>query len=481
MAFLGHRRGRLAWWAWAGLVLAGCDYLTFDVDEDQAAVRVVEPSGSFGSSGFGAVLAAWRFEGEGGLQGRLAVGAGEGGPVAVYPVWRDGTLGRLDRPLFDACAPGEAVECGDASGAAVLGVPRWADGTGELRTGCVLATSPSDGFHVFSCEDSWGVYRPVRTDGGGRAGAAAVALPASARSDLGVALLGAPELGTAGGVILLPGGATEPPQALWATDEPPLDQPGAQLGAALAATEASDGSVVVAIGAPGAERVLVGRLLPSAAGAVFELDGCLGPQEAAPGFGGVVVLGDFDGDGTPELVASAAEEAAGRLPRLWRWSLGAVTGRVGCEPGGPAAPPPDQVVSCDTIEPVDTDVSLVCDGAGFAVAMAAGDLDADDRDELLVGAPGAAVGATREAGMVVVLDGDGGALQPEAARLLYDVAPEEGARLGASVVAVPSAPGGRPRAEAAAGAPGANRAFLFLCSGLDGDRPSREDGTDRCL
>ncbi len=482
MAFLSTRGVRSALGAWVVLLsLGGCDYLTFDVSEDQASVLVVEPSAAFETSGFGRVLAGYAFEDDSGLQGRFAVGAGAGSPLAVYALWRGSTLGSLDKPLFEVCEADAPVACGGEAGAALAGMPAWVGASGTLQSGCVLSSSPADGDHVVVCENNWSEYQGIAVAPGVRAGESAAPLPPSARMDLGVALLGAPEQGPRGNLLLLPGAASERGQLLWGDTEVPVGEDGARLGAAVAVRAASDGRVLFAAGAPGAQRVLVGELLSSAAGTEVVLLGCLGPEEEAPGFGGVLALMDPRGDGSLDLVASTAAEVPGRLQRVWRWQLAGLSGGAGCGSGLPAAPPPDQVVSCDTLQTADGVPDLLCEGALFGAALTPADLNGDGAQELLVGAPGASVNGASGAGMVVALGAERGALRTEAVQILYDAAPEADAALGAALAAVPVALGDGRREEAVAGAPGANRVFVFLCSGLPGDSPRAEDGTDRCL
>ncbi len=466
----------------ASLSCAGCDYFTFDVSEGEAAVRVVAPSGAFGVSGFGQVVTGYGFEDDTGTwQGRFAVGAGIGTPLAVYALWRGDALGALEKPMFEACQAEQDVSCGAEAGAALIGVPAWVGGSGNLQRGCVLTTSPEDGDHVFVCENAWSQYQPVRVAPGVRAGESAAPLPASVREHFGVALLGAPDQGPRGNLVLLRGAARDGSRLLWDDTEVPLAVDGAELGAAVDVAESADGRVIFAAGAPGAERVLVGALVDGAAGETVEVLGCLGPEESAPGFGGVVELGDFDGDGSLDLAASASAQESDRLQRVWRWRLGGLSGAAGCVAGGAPASPPDQVISCDGLEPVEGSLSLLCEGALFGAALASGDLNGDGREELFVGAPGAEVDGVSGAGVVVVLGAEGGSLRLDAAHILHDSSPEADGALGSSLAAVPTAAGAGARSELVTGAPGANRVFVFLCSGMAGDRPREQDGTDRCL
>ncbi|MCB1575710.1 MAG: FG-GAP repeat protein, partial [Xanthomonadales bacterium] len=114
------------------------------------------------------------------------------------------------------------------------------------------------------------------------------------------------------------------------------------------------------------------------------------------------------------------------------------------------------------------------DSSGRSVA-AAGDVNGDGLDDLIVGAPNADVDGTGGAGAVFVFAGTSVItnLRNTVATLAHS-SPTTNANVGFSLSSVPGQADstGHRRDEVVAGAPGANRIYVFLCTGLDGDRAS---------
>jgi hypothetical protein len=237
-----------------------------------------------------------------------------------------------------------------------------------------------------------------------------------------------------------------------------------QFGSSLAAADFDgDGDSDLAVGATGA---LVSAQV--AAGRVYALEGGPGgilagtsqsfdqgrfgipdDPETLDFFGRTLAAGDFDGDGFADLavglpeedLASPDREDAGVVHVLYGSvsSLG-VTGNQYLVPGtgglGGSADPFDR----------------------FGAALAAADLDGDDRAELLVGAPGEESTAGLYTGAFHVLTGAATGLPPAAGRLLTLDAPGIAGEdadllvLGDSLAARPADSTGR--AQVAVGLPG---------------------------
>lgn len=206
------------------------------------------------------------------------------------------------------------------------------------------------------------------------------------------------------------------------------------------------------------------------AGRPMQLLGCFSRSE--PGFGLVITSGDLDGDGTDEIIVSDGSEASGRLDTVRVYSMAQANGSSACD-----TPWPEMLsVSCADF----TDRSVWCAGLStlFGSALAAGDLDGDGRDELLVGAPHATVDQATRAGAVFVLhaSGRGAALSVATRAVLRDGAPSTDALLGYDVrIALIGQ-----REEPIVAAPGSSAVRVYFCSGLDGDRPDTAGLTQEC-
>jgi hypothetical protein len=125
---------------------------------------------------------------------------------------------------------------------------------------------------------------------------------------------------------------------------------------------------------------------------------------------------------------------------------------------------------------------ITCDeSSNFGASLAAGDVNGDGIQDLVVGAPNAEVDGRGGAGAIFVFAGTAVItnLDDEFAALVHS-SPTTNANLGLALSTVPGQMGaaGR-RDEIIAGAPGVNRVYVFLCTGLDGDRALDFEGT-RC-
>jgi hypothetical protein len=98
--------------------------------------------------------------------------------------------------------------------------------------------------------------------------------------------------------------------------------------------------------------------------------------EAGDRFGATIVVGNFDADSNVDFAVSAPAEVAGGI------SGGAVSihrGQAG-------------VAGVSTLQSSDGIWTGASNGDEFGYALASGDVDADGRDELIIGAPGASSG-----------------------------------------------------------------------------------------
>ncbi|MDJ0523594.1 MAG: FG-GAP-like repeat-containing protein [Planctomycetota bacterium] len=134
-------------------------------------------------------------------------------------------------------------------------------------------------------------------------------------------------------------------------------------------------------------------------------------------FGGTLAVGDFDGDGLQDIVIAAPGErvdeqpGAGRVYVLRGTPLGEgqAIGPL-ADPAGPEA------------------------GAAFGAALAAGRVDANTIDDLVVGAPGATVEGVAGAGHVVVFyDAQRAPFGEDVAGPVFAEKPAEGAAFGTSL------------------------------------------------
>jgi FG-GAP repeat len=186
-----------------------------------------------------------------------------------------------------------------------------------------------------------------------------------------------------------------------------LGAPATALGA-IRADFNGDGRDDLAVGAPnedigsiesaGAVNVLYGGAGGlSATGNQFwrqNSPGVLGASEAFESFGYALAAGDFNGDGSDDLAVGAPIEGVGGVSHA---------GAVNVLYGGAGGLSATGNQAWDQNSPGVLDVAQTPDH--FGLALAAGDLNGDGRDDLAVGAPEESVGSARHAGAVNVLYG----------------------------------------------------------------------------
>ena len=179
-----------------------------------------------------------------------------------------------------------------------------------------------------------------------------------------------------------------------------------RFGSALAAGDFNaDGYADLAVGIPGdgisgpesgAVQIYMGSgsgLVPTAR-VHQDTAGVPGAAEAGDEFGSALATGDFDGDGYDDIAVGVASEDIGS-----RIDAGLVTVVLGSSSG----------LDFGSSFSWNQNSSGIPGGAEsgdrFGFSVAAGDLDGDSKDELIVGVPGEAIGGGSDDGLILVMPG----------------------------------------------------------------------------
>jgi hypothetical protein len=477
----------------------GCNWNDFDDIKDQASIKVYDTPADYRKSKYGSVLTTLRTDvGKPTEASRIIISAGADSPVVFETVWAGD---KFSGSSSTRCKKKSQCSKGGGSGSTLIPFPLWGASTPMPQRACVLTpglpnayvycetnTSASNNYplnlsNIYTAGDK----TTIRFSGAG--------LPES--YPLGVALIGVhvvrnldrmPERGTLFFQPDLKGtveGNVPPNQRLDFIDPTTQDVfangvEAGDYGSAVAAQLIAGNKLLIAVSQPSKNRVIVGEYDPSimvpdslspepdiqASYRAHTLACVKSPDEKLVGFGKVLTLGDIDNDGHPELFVGIDPNDGknGAKQRVYMYP-----GK-----GLPAYDADADVCPLWEMDPVQVGCrggirGVECEDTGFGTALAVGDVDGDKYGDLIVGAPRADVQGTKEAGVVWVIPGTStGGLDFDRMTNLYASGQESSGLLGSTVGAVHT----RGRDEPVAGAPGADLVYMFMCSKLEGEKPT---------
>lgn len=256
-----------------------------------------------------------------------------------------------------------------------------------------------------------------------------------------------------------------PPDVFRVKDDQLLTPPGSSMDAgyasAVAALSLSDGTRILAVGAPGPQGHVWLFRLDKGKSKAYPV-GCLG---GPPGFGRTLASGEVDADQDDDLVVADDQNVSvfsGKALGELKQTQSTQCSLASLPPGGLIAS-----FGCGLTPSISG-----CSTSDFGASLAVANLDGNPGGAVVVGAPGMTVRGTSDAGALLIY-----AVSPEQPDVLSDVdfisSAQDGDRLGTSVTTVRVSAS---RDIIAAGAPGHQKVAVFYCSKL---LPASERGA-RC-
>ena len=502
--------------ALSALMALGCNPLAYDDLATEAPIQTALPEESNDNANFGIVLSTYSVYNAYGVdpvdvsgmepEGRVVT---TNGPSSTWEIFGDDdasglSFGRQMTVCPGIWAPDHILQegeqrddqCGSGTGAAVVGLPRYRvtiGGVQQYAYDCVLGTSTDlgnlndDGRLRIKCESNTEITPVVEP-------------PSSAGLDFGFALAPVPwddpntPFDDPGSTALIGAPGTDTGGSLFffqdnrqvSQVELPSDlviPTSARLGTSLATRRGPDTAelsdvLLVAVGAPGIQRVYLfaygygdAPLEPGTSIWQFRTVGCVDGVTTRAAFqseslGTAISFGDvITGNSGPELLL--VKDSGPQL------GVFALEDFAGTENGCAALTTDDDPspsggwIAC----PEDAGEIECLPTNAFGASLAAGDLDADGDDDIIVGIPRASRGDSSLTGAVMVIPGNGSSA-PDVAEAVWLTPSSNGAesRLGSQVgvMEVVDRSGVR-RPQVVASSPGDQKLFLFMCSGLGDD------------
>lgn len=451
-------------------LISGCSFLDFFGYEDNAPLHVVTHPSGYPSVLFGSQMAATSFRSGAETSDLVAVSAGSKYPTVIYRLSHNGKLVNVEDPWDEYLTDEEAKAEETGSGASLAGLPTWMDD--GPYSGCFAVGEPTAGQIRIICEQD--KERFTITDGA----------TDQVASEFGKKVAAIPPL--TGDTWLL-AVASDTTVTVFSSSHLPASNrsetvrptyngdPSAQPIVELAAGRLEDDRFFTAATTSDSESAVPEQIH------LFVQDGygstemtevaCLN-RSGEDGFGTVLATGDLDDDGNDELIVSA-RTGEQRVDAVYIWTIeDLISAAPTCNSD---TPEPAAVVY-----PGEGPLSITCpeeSGCEFGFSIGVGDIATDDDGpELIVGAPGARVGGTSQAGAVyvyrgmdVMLNGADGGVLP-ASRVSHS-SPEKGYRFGGGLEIAPMSG----RNELLVGATGKGHMVITYCTGVGEDI---EEGAD---
>ncbi|MDB4985770.1 MAG: integrin-like protein [Myxococcaceae bacterium] len=475
-----------------GPLSLGCNWNSFDPYEKTAPIRVHSAPSNYEQPSYGSELATSQTSSGGGSISTLFASAGATSPITIQRAWTGSHVSESGAQL--RCHAKDECPGGSDIGSTLIPFATWAASSTAPQNNCVFAPSNSNlpwdprsdprlgGEAFVLCENASTVhfamsesFLAARGDNGSMQ-FSGFGLPTA--HPLGVVIYGAYAIDNltaerrGGGIYVqqdvVQAKGTAPlalpiPLLDPATNQAFYEDPrAADLGRQVVGSVAATGSVLLAFSQPSRQRVLVASWdasLPGEPIDKFRLRACISsPDASLRGFGERLLLGDVTGDGLSELFIGS-DPVNGAEPGRQALYMYRGEGLPGSAVDGAACAPWNQAgkaVACTD------EAGLRCQGSAFGASLALGDIDADGKSDLIVGAPLTEVGKAEESGAVWLLPGSADGLALDRTAVLTAGSHAHG-HLGARVAALHT----EARDEPVASAPGRGDIYVFMCSPLE--------------